>query len=180
MAEYVLPKFETSIEAPDHFTLKDKKIRAIVKAKYTFGKPLIGKAIVSIFEEQPFGCYFRPSSVKDEVPVVKKTIDFSGRGVVEFDIENELKFDDSEKNQYRDETSFRLAAEFIEDLTGLSQKAKKVIKIHKIPYKISIDLGFDGIKRDSSYDATVSVFILSFTCTKQKPTLKMAYILKIS
>jgi len=33
VAEYVLPKFEVTIDAPEHATFKDSKVVATVKAK---------------------------------------------------------------------------------------------------------------------------------------------------
>lgn len=165
IAEYVLPKFEVKIESDDHFTIDDEKVVAIIRAKYTHGKPLRGTAVVSISEEDNFGYfrYRRCSKVKpdDDDTCVKKTIIIDGSESVEFDIQNELKFDRSESNKYFDLKNFKIKAEVTETLTGLSQCAGKTIKVHKDTYDISTDLTNDALKRDSTIDLNVSVIFLS-------------------
>lgn len=47
--------------------------------------------------------------------MAKKTIDINGRGMVEFDIKNELKFDI--ENKYS--TEFKISTSVVENLTGL-------------------------------------------------------------
>lgn len=49
VAEYVLPKYEVIVESNPHVTFKDGKIRATVKAKYTYGKPVKGQATISAY-----------------------------------------------------------------------------------------------------------------------------------
>jgi CD109 antigen len=44
VAEYTLPKFELSIDANPDANFKDGKIRATIRAKYTFGKIAKGNA----------------------------------------------------------------------------------------------------------------------------------------
>lgn len=46
VAEYVLPTFEVTAAAPKTVTFKQGKIPVVVKAKYTYGKPVVGKATV--------------------------------------------------------------------------------------------------------------------------------------
>lgn len=167
IAEYVLPKFEVKIESDDHFTIDDQKVVAIIRAKYTHGKPLRGTAVVSISEEDNFG-YFRyrrgskakPEDAADDASV-KKTIVIDGRESIEFDIQNDLKFDRSESNKYFELKNFKIKAEVTETLTGLSQCAEKTIKVHKDAYDISTDLTNDAIKRDSTIDLNVSLIFLS-------------------
>lgn len=57
IAEYVLPKFEVKVESNDDFAIDDKNVCAIIRAKYTHGKPLRGTAVVSISEEDNYGCF---------------------------------------------------------------------------------------------------------------------------
>lgn len=163
IAEYVLPKFEVQIEANDHFTIDDQKVIAIIRAKYTHGKPLRGTAVVSISGEDNFGYfrYRRCTQIKnpeDDDSCCKKTIIVDGQESVEFDIQNDLKFDRSESNKYFDSKNFKIKAELTETLTGLSQCAEKTIKVHKETYDISTDLKNDAIKRDSTVSLSVSVY----------------------
>lgn len=178
IAEYVLPKFEAQIESDDHFTIDDQKVVAIIRAKYTHGKPLRGTAVVSISEEDNFGYfrYRRCSQIKkedDDDTCVKKTIIIDGQESVEFDIQNDLKFDRNESNKYFDLKNFKIKAEVTETLTGLSQCAEKTIKVHKDTYDISTDLTNDALKRDSTVDLSVSFFSSSFlfsTCDEISQT----------
>lgn len=161
VAEYVLPKFEAVIESPDHFTLEDECVRAVIRAKYTHGKPLRGTAVVSISEEDNFGYFrYRKSShahKPDDNTLAKKTITIDGHETIEFNIKNELKFDRSESNKYFELKNFKIQAEITETLTGLSQTAEKTVKIHKDTYDISTDLTNAGLKRDTTIDLSVSV-----------------------
>lgn len=140
---------------------------AIIRAKYTHGKPLRGAtACVSISEEDNFG-YFRYRRCSKAKPEnddkrVKKTVDIiDGSESVEFDIQNELKFDRSESNKYCDLKNFKIKTEVTETLTGLTQRAEKAIKVHKDAYDICTDLTNDALKRDSTIDLNVSFFSIS-------------------
>lgn len=152
--EYVLPKFEVIIEASEHFSLKDESIRAIVRAKYTHGNPVRGKATVSIVEEDQYGCFYSRRDPKKQENLSEKTVDVDGRGTVEFSIAD-LKCDF--KNwQYNGEKTYAIKAEMIEDLTGCSHSAKPIaVKIHKERYMITTDLHSAVLKAESKITAKV-------------------------
>lgn len=161
VAEYVLPKFSVSIESADHFTIAGKVLHAVIAAKYTYGKPLNGKATITVSEEDNFGCFrYRRISNVDESPtddaLVRKTIDVDGTGHIEFDIEKELKYHSGERSRYYSERTFKISVDVVENLTGLSQSAEKTVKIHKSAYKVSSDLDSSCLKRDTVADITVS------------------------
>lgn len=160
VAEYVLPKFEVSIESPDHFSVRGNILYADIRAKYTYGKPLKGKATVSVTEEDNWGC-FRYRCIPDDNDdksnaLIRKVVDVDGIGHIEFDIEKELKKDDNERYQYYGARKFKIKAEVVETLTGLSHLAVKTVSIHKNSYNASIDLDRSCLKRDSTIDVTVS------------------------
>ncbi|KAJ6646228.1 CD109 antigen, partial [Pseudolycoriella hygida] len=126
LAEYVLPKYEVSIDTNKDVTFKDGQIRVTVRAKYTYGKPVKGQAVVTI-GPRVYGGY---------QPLVgnslsRKTIEVDGKGYVEFDIKNDLK---ANEDYQRD---FDIDASVTEDLTGSTQKAKTSVTLHKYKYKIS-------------------------------------------
>lgn len=104
IAEYILPKFETIIDSPDDFTVKDEKIRLIVRSKYTHGKLVKGRAIVSL----------RPTGVGNSDIIIKR-VPLDGKGVVEFDAETELKlkFYDNYSSQ-----NYLVQAIVLEEFTG--------------------------------------------------------------
>lgn len=129
IAEYVLPKFDVTIDSPTQFSAKDGKIRAIVRSKYTYGKFVKGEAIVSLTPISQYRYY--AETPKDSII---KTITVDGKGSVEFDIVNDLKLDFT---QYTKSNSFKLHATVIEDLTGRNQSATKEITIHETRYKVT-------------------------------------------
>lgn len=161
MAEYVLPKFEAIIESADHFTLDDEKIRAVIRAKYTHGKPLRGSVTVSVMEEESFGCFRRKISTvtkeDDDGSLVKKTFNIDGQETVEFDIAKELKFERNENNRWETLRNFKIKADVTEGLTGLVQSIDKTVKVHVDTYEITTDLLSNDAKRDSTIDINVNI-----------------------
>lgn len=73
------PKFGVAIESPDHFTLQDKTIGIVVRAKYTHGKPVRGKAVVSV----DVNVYSQN--------LAKKILNMDSREIIKFDSKNDLK-----------------------------------------------------------------------------------------
>lgn len=120
-----MPRFKVEVEAPNEFTVKDEVVRAVVSAKYTYGKPLKGKATVEITEKDPFGWprfHLVDADLKEEKSLCKKTIDIDGRGSVEFNIEKELTNFGGRDRDYRD---FEIAVEVEEELTGLHSEIRQ-------------------------------------------------------
>lgn len=171
MAEYVLPKFEAIIESPDHFTLDDEKVRVLVQAKYTHGKPLRGSVTVSVTEEERFGYHrFRKLShankEDEDVILAMKTFNIDGQETVEFDIRKDLKFEPNEKTRWENVRNFKIKADVTEGLTGLVQSTDKTVKVHLDAYNISTDLHTNAPKRDSTLDINVN-----FICYQLKTHL---------
>lgn len=131
IAEYVLPKFDVSIDSPTEFSGKDGKVRAIIRSKYTYGKLVKGEAIVSLTSKPSYSYYQHVETKKDSV---LKTIAIDGKGTVEFDIGNDLKL---EFNEYTHVLNFELKATVIEELTNRNQSATKSITIHKTRYQVN-------------------------------------------
>lgn len=131
IAEYVLPKFDVTIDSPTEFSAKDGKIRAIIRSKYTYGKLVKGEAIVSLTLKPTFSYYHQKQETKDSIV---KTVPINGKGSVEFDVENDLKLEFSEYVHIR---SFDLQATVVEELTNRNQSASKSINIHQERYKIN-------------------------------------------
>lgn len=149
-----MPSFEVVIESSEHFSLKDKSIRAIVRAKYTHGNPVRGKVTASIFEDDQYGCFYSRHDAKNQDNLAEITVDVDGRGTIEFSID-ELKCD-FKGWRYNGEKTYTINAEMAEDLTGCKQSAKPIkVKIHKERYKISTDLYAKVLKAESKVTAKV-------------------------
>lgn len=120
MAEYVLPKFEVTIDSPSQFSAKKGKIRAIVRSKYTYGKFVKGSAIVSLTPRNTYYSCFGTTMDSDESAIIK-TIQVDGSGTVEFDIEEDVK---PMFQQYSTNLDYELKAVVTEGLTGIRMSAR--------------------------------------------------------
>lgn len=112
MAEYVLPKFEVTIDSPTQFSAKKNKVRLIVRSKYTYGKLVQGDAIVSLTQKNS---YYWGSSQKQESAIIKN-IKVDGKGVAEFDVNDDIQ---PNFEQYRSSFDYEVRATVIESLTGI-------------------------------------------------------------
>lgn len=87
LADYVLPKFDVQIDTPEHQYYRQGKIRATIRAKYHYGKPVKGEVTVSVYPKiygsfQPFISNL----------ITRKVMKIDGKTSVEFDIADELNF----------------------------------------------------------------------------------------
>lgn len=147
VAEYVLPKYEVIVDSTPHVTFKDGKIRATVRAKYTYGKPVKGQATISAYPVlwlggvQPF--------IQDNI--VRKVVQVDGKGSAEFDIREELKIE----GDY--ERYINIEAIFEEELTGRRQNGSTQITIHKFKYDMELVKESDNFKPGLPYNLFVKV-----------------------
>ncbi|CAH1708831.1 unnamed protein product [Chironomus riparius] len=145
VAEYVLPKYEVIVDSNPHVTFKDGKIRATVRAKYTYGKPVKGQATVSAYPVlwlgavQPF--------IQDSI--VRKVIQVDGKGSTEFDIRNELKIE-SDYERY-----VNIEAIFEEELTGRRQNGTTQITVHKYKYNVELIKEAENYKPGLPYNLNI-------------------------
>lgn len=109
VAEYVLPKYEVLIDTPKHQYYKQGKVRASVRTKYTYGKPVKGELTVSVYPKT-YGS-FQPFALN---LIARKAMKIDGKSNVEFDISDELHF----KEDYEQAVIMEAIVE--EELTGIS------------------------------------------------------------
>uniref|UniRef100_A0AAG5DEP7 CD109 antigen n=1 Tax=Anopheles atroparvus TaxID=41427 RepID=A0AAG5DEP7_ANOAO len=145
--EYVLPKFEVTVESPGITTFKDGKVKVIVRSKYTYGKPVKGEATVSISPEFRFH-YVQPFE-KDVT--TRKVIPIDGKGSVEFDLREELRLD----GDYTRTVVIEAVVE--EELTGRKQNTTGKVTIHDRRYKIELVKSDDNFKPGLPYTAWLKV-----------------------
>jgi CD109 antigen len=152
--EYVLPKFELLLDV-EPANYKDGKIRATVKAKYTFGKLAKGTAKVTAKVERSyhsFGRRYRPKKL-DPV-IVTKQVDVDGIKFVEFDMYDELKLN---KSNY---DNVKLTATFVEEMTKKEVTTTNYVKIEKLPYKL--DLSWEKYNLKAGLPFKLTAKIISF------------------
>uniref|UniRef100_A0A336LNM3 CD109 antigen n=1 Tax=Culicoides sonorensis TaxID=179676 RepID=A0A336LNM3_CULSO len=147
VAEYVLPKFEVTIDTPPHGVFKDGKIRATVRSKYTYGKPVKGEATISAYPTlyigsvQPF--------IQDAI--ARKVVPIDGKATVEFDIKEELKLD----QEYERDVIIEAIVE--EELTGRRQNGTGKTTLHKQRHKIEFVKDAEEYKPGLPFNAWVKV-----------------------
>ncbi|XP_034490951.1 CD109 antigen isoform X4 [Drosophila innubila] len=123
VAKYVLPKFQVVVESAKDIAKQDGVLKATIRAKYTYGKPVKGKATVSI---SPNYSYYSPSGNSLEQT---KTVDVDGKGHVEFTLSDmELQ------SAYN--PPLKVFAEVTEELTGNKQNASTTVNLHSQRYRL--------------------------------------------
>ncbi|KAH8411883.1 hypothetical protein KR222_001277 [Zaprionus bogoriensis] len=120
VAKYVLPKFEVIVETDKDVAVGDGLIKATIRAKYTYGKPVQGKATVSL---KRINDWYSDSGFEQN-----KTIDVVGKGHVEF------TFQKPSNRLYL--SPLKLFAEVTEELSGNKQNASATINLHSDRYKL--------------------------------------------
>ncbi|KAG4078918.1 hypothetical protein HA402_005578 [Bradysia odoriphaga] len=128
IAEYVLPKYQVIIDTDKDVTYKDGQIRITVRAKYTYGKPVKGQAVVTI-SANTIG-HYRYFSRTTGI-LCSRTISVDGKGYIELDMKDDLKVTDDY------ERKFDIEAAVTEDLTGSIQNSKASVTIHKYKFTIT-------------------------------------------
>lgn len=114
VGEYVLPTFEVFIESPDHVVYDSKVIRANVRGKYTFGKPVHGTA----------NCTATWSDKK-----VNKLVQVTTKGALEVDFVSELDV------EYANSNHIQLECTLEEEFTGRKQSKSMGISVHRFRYR---------------------------------------------
>ncbi|KAH8271018.1 hypothetical protein KR018_000174 [Drosophila ironensis] len=138
--KYVLPKFEVTIDTAKDVVAADKLVKATIRAKYTYGKPVKGKATVTI---QPNYAYMQQEFRMEQ------TIDVDGKGHVEFKIEREGP------NPFY--PPLKLFAVVTEELTGNKQNATAVVNVHQQRYRLEIVDKPDSFHPNKSFVVQVAV-----------------------
>lgn len=96
------------IDTPKHQTYKDGTIRATVRTRYTYGKPVKGEVTVSVFPKT-YGS-FQPFVLN---LITRKVSKIEGKAIFEFNIKDELHFDNEDYAQ-----TIQIEAIVEEELTG--------------------------------------------------------------
>ncbi|XP_067663894.1 CD109 antigen-like isoform X3 [Haliotis asinina] len=129
IAEYVLPKFEVTVELPSYALVTDDHITATVKATYTYGKPVKGTINLQAKMEN----YYRPWNYHGEEPMVKKTMTTDGESRVTLSLADMKKvFPNGLQNR-----EIRVSASVTEELTGITLNGTSKVKIYQYATKLS-------------------------------------------
>lgn len=151
--EYVLPKYEVSIELPSFGRTLDKEFEGKVTAKYTYGKPVKGTADVRISPEYPQYNWINDTRVK-----VSKDLElqFPIDGTATFTVPlKQLK----EVSEYLDGRFLLFDANVTETLTGSTLKApQQKLQFFEKPIKLEFPSSLpETFKPGLSYTAVLKV-----------------------
>lgn len=146
VAEYVLPKFEVSIDVPRHATFQEGKITATIEAKYTYGKPVKGEATITAYPNI-FSSVIQPIF---QTPV-RKVVPIDGKVTVDFDIVSDLRLTDD----YERPIQLDVAVE--EELTGRRQNVSMQMTLHKHKYTMELIKTSEYYKPGLKYTAFIKL-----------------------
>lgn len=146
VAEYILPKFDVTIDTPKHQYFQDGKIRATIRTKYTYGRPVKGEVTVAVYPKtygsfQPFANNL----------ITRKVSKIDGKAYFDFDIAKELNV----KEDY--EQAMIMEAIVEEEFTGRKQNTTYDLFLHKSKYKIVLSNTTPNYKPGLPYAVLVSV-----------------------
>ncbi|XP_021062209.1 CD109 antigen [Mus pahari] len=156
--EYVLPKFEVTLQTPLYCSLKSKQLNGSVTAKYTYGKPVKGSLSLT----------FLPLSFWGKKKNITKTFEIDGFANFSFGnyemkkVMNLKTATDVSKGSYENvDPSFPGPAEIIatvtDSLTGISRKASTNVFFKQHDYIIEIFDYTAVLKPSLNFTATVKV-----------------------
>lgn len=127
VAEYKQPKFDVKIDSPNEFSAKNGKVRAIIRSTGRSGQLIKGAARATLTPHSNSLYHDRYQYT------ASKSIPIDGKGTVEFDVDNDLNPEFSRNMRSQ---QYNLTATVMDQSTGQSQSASKVITLHQLRYKI--------------------------------------------
>uniref|UniRef100_A0A1B0G6L1 TEP1-F n=1 Tax=Glossina morsitans morsitans TaxID=37546 RepID=A0A1B0G6L1_GLOMM len=145
--KYVLPKYVVKVESTERVSVKDGDMQVIVRANYTYGKPLNGK-VTLLVNLNVNRYYYRGDSETEETPknpptIIKTAPMIQGKSKIDLDVKEYEAFMDSKTSP----SYLSIVATVEEEFTGVKINATSGSTVY--PYRYSMNC--------ISYD-TCSVF----------------------
>nr|XP_009941969.1 PREDICTED: alpha-2-macroglobulin-like [Opisthocomus hoazin] len=151
--EYVLPKFEMTIDLPDVVLEKDKKFQMEICGRYTYGKPVQGKVQASLC--QPFRSIRILHSLHSTPQKEMNCIEVSGKTEKNGCFSTEVLLAAFNLTSPRYEKKFQVQASLVEDGTGLELKNTKSCKILSEILTVTFENTDDFYKPGIPYTGTM-------------------------
>ncbi|KAL8566696.1 hypothetical protein ACOMHN_050345 [Nucella lapillus] len=138
--EYVLPKFEVTLDVPEVFVISDAGIRGKALAKYSFGKPLNeGEATVTVRAS-----HFWSRNKNETQPFLSRSGKLSKNGELEFLFSKSQLEDLLRRNNHytRDQKVYlnwqqvKFYAEVMDTRTGKKMKTESQVRFRQDPVKV--------------------------------------------
>ncbi|XP_027708747.1 CD109 antigen isoform X1 [Vombatus ursinus] len=150
--EYVLPKFEVTLQTPLYHSLNYKSLNGMVTAKYTYGKPVKGDVTL----------IFVPLSIWGIKKTITKHFEINGSANFTFsDLEMKSVMNHAEELHYPSDRSSPGPVEIIavvtESLTGISRNASSNVFFKANDYTIEFFDYATVLKPSLNYAVTVKI-----------------------
>ncbi|XP_063210944.1 alpha-2-macroglobulin-like protein 1 [Chroicocephalus ridibundus] len=152
--EYVLPKFEVTIDLPTVVLEKDKKIQVEICGRYTYGKPVQGKVQASLC--QHIGIWYSP------FVQTQSCIEVSGQTEKNGCFSTEVLLAAFNLTSFMYGKKFQVQASLVEDGTGLEQKNTKSCEILPEIFTVTFENNDDFYKPGIPYTGTPNLGHLPF------------------
>ncbi|XP_007484264.1 CD109 antigen [Monodelphis domestica] len=150
--EYVLPKFEVTLQTPLYHSLNYKSLNGTVNAKYTYGKPVKGDVTL----------IFVPLSIWGIKKTITKHFEINGSANFTFnDLEIKNVMNNADELRYPSDMSspgpVEITAVVTESLTGISRNASSNVFFKANDYTIEFFDYATVLKPTLNYTATVKI-----------------------
>ncbi|KAM9003740.1 CD109 antigen [Sarcophilus harrisii] len=150
--EYVLPKFEVTLQTPLYHSLNYKNLNGTVTAKYTYGKPVKGDVAL----------IFIPLSIWGIKKTITKHFEINGSANFTFsDLEMKSVMNHGEELHYPNDKSspgpVEIVAVVTESLTGISRNASSNVFFKANDYTIEFFDYVNVLKPSLNFTVTVKI-----------------------
>ncbi|KAL5016374.1 hypothetical protein ScPMuIL_005963 [Solemya velum] len=149
VAEYVLPKYEVTVELPTYVVIDDNDVTGTVAAMYTYGKPVRGK--VKITAELDY--FSRPWDIRNTQPLVEQTLPIDGNTTFRIPLA-----DIKRTEPYLNNRKLIVRANVTETLTGISLNGSSSVQFYPDAVKMEfLDSNPETFKPGLKYTAYLRI-----------------------
>ncbi|NWH49504.1 A2ML1 protein, partial [Fregata magnificens] len=171
--EYVLPKFEMTIDLPTVVLEKDKKFQMEICGRYTYGKPVQGKVQASLC--QPFRHMRNLYGLHDAPQKEMNCIELGGQTKKNGCFSTEVLLTAFNLTSSMYEKQFQVQASLVEDGTGLELKNTKSCKILPETLTVTFENTNDFYRPGIPYTGTMLLKGADGTMLPQKQLLLIVH-----
>ncbi|XP_040548002.1 alpha-2-macroglobulin-like protein 1 [Gallus gallus] len=150
--EYVLPKFEVTIDLPPTVWEKDEKFQLEICGRYTYGKPVQGKVHASLCQPWSFRRY--PLVLKESKDICTE---IDGQTKKNGCFSTEVSMSSFNLSNYNLRKEFQVKASLVEEGTGLEMNNTKTCRILEKIFTVTFENTDDFYKRGLPYTGTMQL-----------------------
>ncbi|XP_042688696.1 alpha-2-macroglobulin-like protein 1 [Centrocercus urophasianus] len=150
--EYVLPKFEVTIDLPPSVWVKDEKFQLQICGRYTYGKPVQGKVHATLCQPWSFRTY--PYLLEESKDICTEV---GGQTEKNGCFSTEVLMSSFNLSNYRLRKEFQVKASLVEEGTGVEMNNTKTCKVLEKIFTVTFENTDDFYKRGLPYTGTMHV-----------------------